>query len=271
MTTVAIVVLATVLMPVLEDYQDDSTITYTNAGTKSKLVDSSTAIVFDGTTLTVGGNTFSGGRVALMTDGGILHYNASGTTLNLNTNGTLYSGLTSLNVTADPSTKTVSGTYTNSTHTEATSVSFTWSDWAVCYDPSGEYVTNYYTSSSVFTPVYYTDINDVYGANSVNASTYIAWHGTTVGGSAEGTATLDQKDISGVSDAHYFNTRYNESGLSYVDGDTTYYPPFICAKATVSVLNDNDDRYVQLLSVIPVLVIVAIIMGVVFAVISRRE
>lgn len=269
---VAVVVLAGVLMPVLDDYDKSVTETYTNTGSRSSPITESVTIVYDGSKVTVNGNECSG-HVSFMSDAGFLSYNGSKTTLSFAKLGVSgYGGLTSLNVTADPSTKTISGTYTNSGHTDPTEITATWSDWAYAYDPAGEYVMNYYTSSSSDTPVYYNNISEVHAINTTSSSVYYTWSGKTVTlpDSTTATAGLDEQDISGISDAHYFNTRFNLSGLSYETGGTTYYPPYICAKATVEAMTDTDERNMEILAAIPALVIVAIITGIIVAIYRSR-
>ena len=269
---VVIVVLGGVLIPVLDDYDKSVTETYTNTGSRSSPITESTAIAYDGSKVTVNSNEFSG-HVSLMCDKGYISFNSGKTALSVVALGVgSYDVLTSLDVTVNPETKTLSGTYTNSNHTSPTSISITWTDWCYVYDPNGLYVMNYYTSSSVYTPVYYNDIDEVHAIHSSNGGHQYTWSGKTVTlpDSTTATAGLDEQDISGISDAHYFNTRYNSSGLSYETGGSTYYPPYICAKATVEAMTDADERNMEILSVIPALVIVAIISGIIVAIYRSR-
>lgn len=270
-TAIAVVVLATVLMPVLQDYEDGVTKTYSNVGAKASAISEDVTITYDGTTLTVGDDTSFSGFVPMMSDAAALNFNGSKTNLSLAIFDTAnYSALTSLTLAFDVSEKTATGTYTNSSQTTAAAISFTWSDWCFIYDADGDYVTNYYTSSSTDTPVYFSDITEVHAYKWVSTSEYYTFSGTAVSGSETGTADLDATAVSGVEDVSYFNQRYNLSGLSYTnESSTTIYAPYVCAKATVSGMSEADDRYVNLFAVIPVMIIMAILVGVAAAALRR--
>lgn len=268
-TAIAVVVLATVLMPVLQDYEDGVTKTYSNVGAKASAISEDVTITYDGTTVTVGGDSFPG-HVPMMSDAASLIFNSGKTNLTLILFGVAaYPNLTALTLAFDVSEKTATGTYTTTTVTTETAVSFTWTDWCFVYDADGDYVTNYYTSSSVNTPVYFSDINEVH-AFYRTSSEYYLFDGTSVTGTETGTADLDATAVSGVEDVSYFNQRYNFSGLSYTnESSTTIYAPYVCAKATVSGMSEADDRYVNLFAVIPVMIIMAILVGVAAAALRR--
>lgn len=254
---VAVILTVSLVVPVISDFSSESIMTKENVGAKASPVTESTTITFDGTDLLVGTNEFDG-HVSLMCDNGFISYNAGKTSLSFATFDGRYDGLTSLNVTVDPTTKTVSGTYTNAGHTESTSLSTTYTDWCYVYDPDGEYVMNYYTSSSVDTPVYYNDINEIhaiYSGSGVN----LAFTGTTVTGTDEGTAALTENSIDNVDDMKYIETRYNQSDLTYEYNDTTYVPPYICAKAVVDGTVEPINTYSTILSIIPILIIIGIL------------
>lgn len=142
-------------------------------------------------------------------------------------------------------------------------------DW-ICYrDNSGnDRIFNLITSSK---DVYYSENAPIYAIGPAGTAGYAAFvNDRVVTAGTEYDGTLDGTQYR---NSVYQATLTYQSGsdLYVVEGDNTYYPFYAAVSGSIDTSSEMDDQAFDLISIIPLLMVVAIILGIVAMFITRRS
>lgn len=263
---VAIICLATILIPVLDDAQHAGADVYSNGVAKGDIVGERTVdmIVTNTHTIVVNGEEISGYNYeAVLSDAITVAVNASSINV-FWTDGTTghWSAINGANVHIDGPAKTV--TLSDITHASSNdnisgnSLTVTYSDFCYYRSTSGEYteirdvvLSNYTVNNS----------DQVFAATQKGASTYIAWNdGKTYTNGAVGDSGISLTPVEGHPEV---------STITSIAADTTT-PSWVVVPAKVygeSVMGGMSN----ILGVIPLLIVAAIIVSIATVVVRARE
>lgn len=252
---VAVLLLATLLIPVIEDANKDRTSTFYNApfgGVNYSSDDEDHTFTYvagaasvdvDGTTYTLGASKYF-----IVTDYVAVLASSNGITLFNGATRLLYN-YTTTDVTLVLSDGTSTLTYGTSTDTQ----SYTWS---YVVDSDGDHVLVSPVSSS--TQIYCKSLSDLSGNWWLSSSHYYTLHGGAAaydGAEATAAGTLaDQSNTNG-------EVKYLEGQLTLSTEDTTYTPGWVLAPASVSYTDEFGRQMAPILGAIPVIIIAAILVA----------
>lgn len=273
--TVAVIVIAAVLVPALDIANDETYATYTNIDRhySSKVTDDVTGSLASGT-YTINGATVSGlsNRAVIWSDTGVI------TMLNTSTcNITYVSGSTAttvgyvngFSISIDYDTKTISITditYSNST-TTPTSISWTYQDVCFYASATGDYSDLWITAAGSIT---ISDPKDVYYAIKVSSNMFF-FNGTEqINGTTTGaTATITGTEIDGYPFEKVDFTTSSGSGIYATYNSTDSYGGYIVVPHKVSGQSEFGSNYTPIMwAILPIMIVSLIIVAVS---IFRRE
>lgn len=291
---VMIILVGSLLAPVIQDYSDGATYTYTNSGTNivrasyyeitedTELVitltvaDSKTYVsIGDGDPVAVptysmaiasdcfNSRSYGGNQSLSYVGGNIANIFPILTDEKISLRATIEDGMCTLEY----------GPYNASTLTTLDPLPI---KWLAVYDANGDYVIGIAESSAKI--YYYTDINNVFGANWINTtSEWYTFTGTTVdvGGDE---VEADLKNIENLAGgAHSFKFTNNGSTSDYTfivdnSGEDYTVAPFVyVTDYTFTTISQSDSVIVGLMSAMVVIVIVGILVFVVRSTITKND
>lgn len=282
--TVAIILIGAMLAPLITNFTSNSTVTYTNGNGNRVSEAESITISGDSTTVTIGDDTYSKGSWTnyIRTDQFYLRTQSASTGL-YHISYATDAGTNSI-ATITTFTLTASGgswTLTYSTDSDSNlSVSGTYS-WLFRYDPTGEWA-EYGSSDTTRTIHVYSDDPQIYVANPFNSTGQWFYNdgsfAVTILGTGGPTSSsvinlkLTETKVRGVSSFAYANTDSDIGIPAATSSDPNYVimPHTIIMPYQVSGLVESSVSSVQIITVIPALLIIALIVGFV-ALIRVRE
>lgn len=252
---VAVILVAALLIPVIEDAEKDRTSTFYNASFGGvnyssddgdhtiKYVAGATTVEVDGTAYTLGTT-----KHFVVTDS---------VSLLASTNGiTVINGTTRLlqNYTTTDLTLTLSGGTSTLTYGENTSTqTYT---WCFVLNANGNYALVSPITST--TQVYCSSMSDLYGNWWLSSGHYYTLTGGVAkydGGDATVTGTIaDQANTDG-------EVKYLDGALTLANSDTTYSAGWVLAPASVSYVDEFGRQMAPLLAAIPLIIIVSIVVA----------
>lgn len=271
MTSVVIILAGALLVPVVNDTSTDTTYSNTLDGSTTyvnKLVDptdASITINIDPTNslININGKDYpidSSHAAIIMMDGGYFRFwdNSGFKT------GYAGGGVTSQATNSDSGTITIQNGTVEYTAGE---VSLTWqsSDFVLLPDANGTYYVRYAAQG----PQYINDIDDIYVASIANNK--LVWgNGDTLTDGTntyEAVLTSDVVQTSGTVDVYTLPTM---KSYRMMDSGSGYYPAFVCVPVEVDGTTEGWENISNLLSVIPVMVVVSAVIAAV-AIFLKRE
>ena len=260
--TITVILMATLLVPTINDAIEDHTTTYYNpvegnlhfAEIEGEHTFSYTAnaseFSIDDTTYTLGTTKIyavTESVIVLASTNGITAFN--GTTQVLNNvkaaDVTITFGADSATITSGTTTST--GSYT----------------WGYIADPNGKNVCTSLTESST---IYFENINELYTAQRLSGVFVTLSDGVAAIGGEEATytATINtQADTDG-------KVKYISGKITVTDGEHTVTPTYIVAKESIVFESQTGIQMGQILYIIPILIFAALLVGAV-GMISRRS
>lgn len=275
LAAVSVILIGSVLMPVITDYDDDVKVVKNN--TTSRLAaligEDDHVITYTASTkaLTIDGNdvTPTINRGVLYTDlFNILYQTIETNPLEFYNSDTKSRVVVTNDFTATVEGKNVNIKYGTYEHDFECS-------WLYMMDDNGTYgMFNLY---NVNTTIYVNSINDLYGSNVlVTTSDWFSYVGDKVSlvSGTETTATVTTTEVTGTKDIVAINVGGNGTGYAFeVDNSGTPYtvhPWIVIAPIEVTGYSETNNAVVPLLYALPVLLIVAIIVGVLALVYRSR-
>ena len=270
---VVVIVCGVLLMPVIMDAVDDSTLTKTNNGipVSSQTAWSAEFLMSDGAaTATVNGNAVTVTQTAPMfvSDNACIIFNSAALIVyywdSANTVGKNISAPASVNVTVADGDSTIvivkGGVTTTLTYDDK---------WSYMYDAGGDHVSKYIPSED--TTIYFNDLDELHGSFQTvvgSPTAYFSFIGdkVTVNGSNSVTATVTQNDTTSEDvKSCTFNRNASTTGYTFSWNSSTEYPLVVVAPHTVSGPLDNGMGAggIAILLAIPILVIIALLVMVV--------
>lgn len=280
--SVAIILTATVLVPVLDDakkgYETESFDNPSGFGSE-KVTDAAISVDVSTSTLTMDGESWavSGGKIPMFMAENYLFQINSGS---LGSNDLVYCDengpvrVTVKEMELALSNKTITLNYTDSDDNEvSTTIPCNWAYKVTGVDSAKYQLYNLYGTSKA---VYYHSVTDFAAvgytmSGSAISKVYSASNGDATVNNVDTTIQINGfTEVSGYNQVYSGNITYN-NGFGIVDGDSTAYPWFVALPSAVIGYVEPDDGYSSLLSAIPVIMIVAILLAVVGVFVSRRE
>ena len=274
--TVGIILAGSLLMPVIANAQEGvgPTTTFTNTGYGQVYVTEvteDTTLVYDGTTLTINATDIAtfGSRCSFTADTAFMYHGSSGSKIFAWT-GTSYENpsFTEYTATIDVDDKTI--TVVGMVDSVETTIECPYT-WCYVTAAAGDYLS---IDSNFARDYYIRSIDDVKSVEYNNSGFVFSSNGAVleVNGTEQGTVNYTVQDVSGynIQTIHVEKTIAN-SGLSYTYNDNNYsvHWTIVPYKVTGNELQDLPAR--ELLSVIPILIVVALVVGATGAVFVKRE
>ena len=261
---VAIILMGSLLVPVLDDLVDDHTQTYYNntGGSPLKYAmnedDHLVTYTANGTTLTVDEETYTIGSTYI--------YAISDTVIILaSTNGiSIFNGSTQVLSTSkiyDVSVEYSEGTATITYGT--TTVTGTYA-WLYIADPAGDHILTTVSDSST---VYFNSFEELATAQKLSGYQAVLFDGAATYNGSEATYAATTAEQSGTNGT----ISYMTGKLSITSGGTTVTPTYVIAKESVSYTDDAGNQMGALLAPLPILIIIAILLGAVGLVAKNRD
>lgn len=208
---VAILLVGSLLMPVINDYNDTTMIKYNNAEDTLSKVETEVSEVevesFDPMTITVNGEIYNGApnRILFMSDKVLINGYLSDIAMHIdNGDGTMtnYAGLSALKFIVDGQSNTITVYFSNASVTDQT-ITVNYGDWGYCMDPDGDYSAIVVWRNMT---VYLNDLDQMHLVNSRYTSAYVSGTGDQVRiGTETQTATVKTNTIDNVENLIYLN------------------------------------------------------------------
>lgn len=271
---VAIIVLAVVLIPALDDARDGQTISYTNAGYSAKLVDGTDVISYtwDATNgITIGSekipySSANGALVIIASDSFYMMTALNGATaafVKASESISLGTNVTGCSVSVDPSTKTISVTNITASTTIA-DFTIQYDSWCAVPSVDGNLVMyNPYVTAKV---AHLEKDSQVYSVYRNSTSWFLALTGSEVSGSVnapEFTTSFDGQPVEGYDDLYSLSLSSTPGDYYITVSDTNYAPQIIVMEKLAVGTTETGMEIIPLLMVIPLLIIIAILVVVV--------
>lgn len=275
---IGIIVTGSVLMPVLDNakeinnpHQDYSNV---NANTVSYgAIDNGTDFVYDGSSFTINDvESSKTSSVAFASDTCFMYFDSGSVPKLFYVDDSTYSriqDITAFDIVVNNGS--FSGTVTTSDGN--TPIDYTYSTYALCPNSNGNYVLCDANFSHDYTV---KSIDQIWTLKYSGANYYFSTIGDAikVNGVDAGTCTVDATAVEGMVTGYTVTVnKTSDSDVSYSYNDTTYYPHYVIVPKSVSLElsgYENNATWLNLMSVIPVVVIVAIFMTAVGAIALRR-
>ena len=276
---VGIIVTGSVLMPALDTakeindpHQDYSNV---NANTVSYgAIENGTDFVYDGSSFKINDiESSKTSSIAFASDTSFMYFDSKGVPKLFYVDDSTYSriqDITAFNIVVN--NESFSGTVTTSDGD--TSIDYNYSTYALCPNSNGNYVLCDANFSHEYTV---KSIDQIWTFEYSGADYYFSAIGDAikVNGVDAGTCTVDATAVEGMA-AGYTVTVDKTSGsdVSYSYNDTTYYPHYVIVPKSVSLgLSgyENNTPWLNLMSVLPIMVIVALVVAAVGAVTLKRD
>lgn len=275
---VGIIITGSVLMPALDTakeinnpHQDYTNI---NANTVSYgAIENGTDFVYDGSSFTINDiESSKTSSIAFASDTCFMYFDSKGSPKLFYVDDSAYSriqDITAFNIVVN--SKSFSGTVTTSDGD--TSIDYTYSTYALCPNSNGDYVlcdTNFSHKYTV------KSIDQIWTFEYSGASYYFSAIGDAikVNGVDAGTCTVDATAVEGVAGYTVTVDKTSGSDVSYSYNGTTYYPHYVIVPKSVSLElsgYENNTAWLNLMSVLPIMVIVALVVAAVGAVTLKRD
>lgn len=228
---VAILLVGSLLMPVINDYNDTTMIKYNNPENTLSKVETGTSEVevesFDPLTITVNGENYNGvsNRILFMSDKVLINGYQANIGLHIdNGDGTMasYETLTALKFIVDGQSNTITVYFSNASVTDQT-ITVNYGDWGYCMNPNGDYSAIVVWRN---TTVYLNDLDQMHLSTSRYADAYVSGTGDQVRiGTETQTATVKTNTIENVENLIYLNLTTSADTTDYYyqepDGDST--------------------------------------------------
>lgn len=277
---VTIIIISTVALPVINDMTDDEKVTFKNDSyyyadlvkdTNTHTITLASGVwTIDGVVLESKGIDFP----ALVTDKGVIASGGTVANIMLAGNTWAYTSVSALTATVDPSTKTVSITDVTA-GTTVDDFDFTYSNVCFLAGNSGQYAS--VATTALPQEVYVSGLDDVLVLGCSSSNDWALRFGDT-SYSYKGETSIeihaDLTAVSGYDDVYTFSLTNNVStsdAYLVLDGDTNLRANFVFVPATVTAIVENDSQYTNLISVIPILLILVPLMMAVRMIALRRN
>ena len=264
MATIAIILTASLMVPVLDDLVDDHTQTYYNntGGSPLKYAmnedDHLITYTANGTALTVDEETYTIGSTYI--------YAVSDSVILLaSTNGiSIFNGSTQVLTTSkayDISVEFSEGTATITYGT--TTVTGTYA-WLYIADPAGDHILTNVSDSST---VYFNSFDELATAQKLSGYQAVLFDGEATYNGNEATYAATTAEQSGTNGT----ISYMTGKLSITSGGTTVTPTYVIAKESVSYTDDAGNQMGALLAPLPILIIIAILLSAIALIARPRD
>lgn len=275
-TAVAVILVGALLMPVIQDYDDDVKVV------KNNVTNNLASVVGEDHTITythsTGALSIDGEAVALTSQTGIICSNQMNIIYNTAPNLQLFSSQHTTGVVSITSDATIVIEGNKITITYSTDTVEEYScDWIYLYDVDGDYgIYRLYNQNKT---VYLNDLNQMYGSNILTTTNdWFSFVGKDVKlavgespiiadvttGSVAGTNKIISVNIGSSGTGYQFDV--DNSGEPY-----TVHPWIYVVPNEVVGYSDMNNQIVPLMYALPVLIIVAILVGVLMVVLRSRQ
>lgn len=275
---VGIIVTGSVLMPALDTakeinspHQDYSNV---NANTVSYgAIENGTDFVYDGSSFTINDiESSKTSSIAFASDTCFMYFDSMSVPKLFYVDDSTYSriqNITAFNIVVN--NESFSGTVTTSDGD--TSIDYTYSTYALCPNTNGDYVlcdTNFSHEYTV------KSIDQIWTFEYSGASHYFSAIGDAikVNGVDAGTCTVDATAVGMVAGYTVTVDKTSGSDVSYSYNGAAYYPHYVIVPKSVSLTlsgYENNTAWLNLMSVLPIMVIVALVVAAVGAVTLKRD
>lgn len=266
MATLTVILLGSLLVPIIDDYENKNVHTYTNSGVRASFMDVQDAhsITISGGTLTIDGTTTSvpSYQIALASDKFNARFYTDGFSVNC-TQG----AFGSMDVTIEEGK--FSGTIGTKTYTDEPLT------YLAVPDSEGEFVMTY--ADTYDRSIYLNDpAQQFYSANWITTTSqwFSYYQGTlTVAGTENDTMSFNGTQVDADTEVY----KYTSAGdiTFIVDNSGTDYTvhPFVCVvpRTVTGMTLSADHAVIPLLYAIPVLVIVALLLAAVKMIVVRND
>lgn len=282
--TIGIILTGSLLMPIINDAQDDQRITYNNLGLNAEIVgtesvtytwDATTGITI-GTTVIAPASATTGPAVLVLTDSGYMKTNfVNSIATFFEFDGSVGTGanITAVTITVDPSTKTV--TFSDITASSPIAdTSFNYDEWALIPAVKGDYV--FWAPYSVSKPIHQESDSLMYSVFRYGGNWAISFKGaesTANYGSPTYTADFNGTAVTGYEGlVDYSLGTNNTDDYTITVSNTTYYAEVVAVEKSATGVSANEgSEIIGLLGVIPILVIVGLLMFAVRAIGMKNQ
>lgn len=266
MATLTVILLGSVLVPIIEDYENENVHTYTNSGVRASLMDVQDAhtITISSGTLTIDGTTTSvpNYQIALASDKFNARFFTDGFSINC-TQGSFGA----LNIAIDDGK--FSGTIGTKTYTDEPL------SYLAVPDADGEFVMLY--ADTYDRSIYLNDpAKQFYSANWITTTSqwFSYYQGTlTVAGAENDTMSFNGTQVDADTEVYKYT---NAGDITFVvDNSGTDYTvhPFVCVvpRTVTGMTLTADHAVIPLLYAIPVFFIIAVVLAVVSTIYTKRD
>lgn len=265
---VAILLVGSLLMPVINDYNDTTMIKYNNAEDTLSKVETEVSEVevesFDPLTITVNGEIYNGdaNKILFMSDKVLINGYLSDIAMHIdNGDGTMtnYAGLSALKFIVDGQSNTITVYFSNASVTDQT-ITVNYGDWGYCMDPVGDYSAIVVWRNVT---VYLNDLDQMHLVNSRYTGAYVSGTGDQVRiGTETQTATVKTNTIDNVENLIYLNltTAADTSDYQYqLPDDTPVEARYIVVPLVVYGEKIPEHDWASMLYVLPFIVLASLI------------
>lgn len=274
---IAILIVASLAIPVIADYQDGETTTYTNTSTAmmSKVGADTVTASFDGTDFKIGTTTIAKNTNVFVFDLGSIVLNNTSHVVQLRYTDSEGATHTTSVTSTDTATISVTADTLTFTKDESTPVEVD-IEWCFYYDTAGAY-SYYWKNGNNIASITYDTNNPVYIGYIIGTSPsnyFTSSIGNTLAENVDDvTLTYNPTKIVSNTDVYTLSVGFGtaDSNVTASYNDTDYHPDWVLVKGSFSSTKQADSSISSMLGIVPLLMIAGIVLATVTLVTIKRQ